>query len=57
MDSDLIDLENPQSMIMLFASGRILFTMLRGNVQLQEDKEKLLQMAQKIAHDLIPLEQ
>ena len=57
MDSDLIDLENPQSMIMLFASGKIFFTMLHGNVQLQEDKEKLLQMAQKIAHDLIPLEQ
>ena len=57
MESDLIDSENPQSAIILFASGKIMFTMLHGNIQLQEDKEKLLQMAQKIADNLIPLEQ
>jgi hypothetical protein len=56
MESDLIIPENPQCRIILFASGRIMFTMLNGNIQLQEDKEKFHQMINTIASDLVPIE-
>jgi len=57
VESDLINSENPQCSIILFASGKILFTMLHGNIQLQGDKEKFHKMVNTIASDLVPLEQ
>jgi hypothetical protein len=56
-DNDLLNKENKQSTIMLFGSGRILFTMLYGNIQIPGDIAKFLEMVNKIASDLVVSEQ